>query len=359
VQATLTAGPQQGCARLTRIVRAPVPFAVAALPFATFPPSPPPPPLPPSHSISTHAPIPHPSPPPRPALQALLTPWNFPSAMIARKLAPALAAGCTVVIRPSANTPLSAMALVQLAEEAGVPPGVVNLVVGHGHDDIAGTLCTHPDVAKVSFTGSTRVGRLLMAQSAPTLKKLSLELGGNAPFIVFHDADIDAAVEGCIASKFRNAGQTCVCANRVYVHEAVFDAFASRLAAKVAALRVGDGMLEGVAVGPLISRDAAHKTQRLVAGAVAAGARVLAGGHVVASAAPGGGGEAAWGHFYAPTVLEGVPPTADIVREEIFGPVVSATGGGWGGGGVVWAHTRSHVRCHRRPRLCGSATRRR
>jgi len=164
---------------------------------------------------------------------ALLTPWNFSSAMVTRKIAPALAAGCSVVVRPSANTPLSAIAVAQLAEEAGVPKGVINLVIGHDHDALAGTLCAHPSVRKVSFTGSTRVGKLLMTQSAPTLKKLSLELGGNAPFIVFEDADLDAAVEGCIASKFRNAGQTCVCANRIYVHEAVYETFKAKLLAKV------------------------------------------------------------------------------------------------------------------------------
>ena len=202
---------------------------------------------------------------------ALLTPWNFSSAMVARKLAPALVAGCTIVCRPSSNTPLSALAIVQLAEEAGVPHGVINLVVGDDHDALAGTLCASPHVAKVSFTGSTRVGRLLMAQCAPTLKRLSLELGGNAPFIVFADADLDAAVEGAMASKFRNAGQTCVCANRMFVHADVYDAFRDRLAARVRALVVGNGGLPGVTVGPLISRTAADKVAALVEEAVAGG----------------------------------------------------------------------------------------
>ena len=203
---------------------------------------------------------------------ALLAPWNFSSAMIARKLAPALVAGCTVVCRPSANTPLSALAIVQLCEEAGVPRGVVNLVVGNDHDAIAGSLCRSAHVAKVSFTGSTRVGRLLMQQCAPTIKRLSLELGGNAPFIVFEDADVDAAVEGAMLSKFRNAGQTCVCANRIFVHDAVYDEFRSKLAARVGALRVGDGMVPGVSVGPMISAAAVENVDALVREAVVHGA---------------------------------------------------------------------------------------
>lgn len=246
---------------------------------------------------------------------ALLTPWNFSSAMVTRKLAPALAAGCTTVVRPSANTPLSAIAVAQLAEEAGMPAGVINVVIGHDHDALAGSLCASPAVKKVSFTGSTRVGKLLMAQCAPTLKKLSLELGGNAPFIVFEDADIDIAVEGAIASKFRNAGQTCVCANRMYVHAAVYDAFTAKLVAKVKELKVGNGMDAGVKIGPLISASARDKTESLVRDAVSKGARVLAGGKRPSDASLGGG------FFFEPTVLEGITPAMAIAGEEIFGPV--------------------------------------
>jgi succinate-semialdehyde dehydrogenase / glutarate-semialdehyde dehydrogenase len=248
---------------------------------------------------------------------ALLTPWNFSSAMVTRKIAPALAAGCTTVVRPSANTPLSAIAVAQLAEQAGVPKGVINLIISNDHEATAGVLCAHPTVKKVSFTGSTRVGKILMAQSASTLKKLSLELGGNAPFIVFEDADIDAAVEGCIASKFRNAGQTCVCANRIFVHEKVYDVFKSKLQAKVAELTVGDGMTAGVKIGPLISEAALKKTESLVADAIAKGAKAVAGGKRPSPASIGG----LKGWFYEPTILEGIKPGMDIAREEIFGPV--------------------------------------
>lgn len=245
---------------------------------------------------------------------ALLTPWNFSSAMVTRKLAPALAAGCTTVVRPSANTPLSAIAVAQLAEQAGVPKGVINLIISNDHEATAGVLCSHPTVKKVSFTGSTRVGKLLMAQSASTLKKLSLELGGNAPFIVFDDADVDAAVEGCVASKFRNAGQTCVCANRIFVHEKVYDAFKAKLQAKVKELTVGDGMVSGVKIGPLISEAALKKTESLVADALAKGAKAVAGGK-----RPDVGGLK--GFFYEPTILEGITPSMAIAKEEIFGPV--------------------------------------
>ena len=246
---------------------------------------------------------------------ALLTPWNFSSAMIARKLAPALAAGCTVVIRPSANTPLSALAIVQLAIDAGLPPGVINVVVGHDHDAIAGTLCRSRAVAKLSFTGSTRVGRILMAQCAPTLKRLSMELGGNAPFIVFDDADIDQAVEGAMLSKFRNAGQTCVCANRIFVHASIYNTFRERLVRRVEALRVGNGMTPGVTVGPVISRDALERIDSWVREAVTAGARVLTGG-----VRPDTGSN---GYFYAPTVIEAVPASCSLATEEIFGPVAA------------------------------------
>jgi len=237
--------------------------------------------------------------------------------MPARKLAPALAAGCTAVLRPSPDTPLSALALARVACEAGVPPGVVNVVVGDAHDQTAGELCAAPEVRKLSFTGSTPVGRLLAAACAPTLKRLSLELGGRAPFIVFDDVpNLDAAVEGAIASKFRNAGQTCVCANTFFVQTGVYDAFVERLTARVAALRVGDGLVAGMQVGPMISERALTNCEALVADAVAHGARVRTGGRRVADEVNGGKG-----FFYAPTVLEGATPAMRCVREEIFAPV--------------------------------------
>lgn len=258
----------------------------------------------------------------RPAgVAALLTPWNFSAAMPARKLAPALAAGCTVVLRPSSLTPLCALALGRLADAAGVPPGVVNIVVGEDHAGTAGALCASPAVAKVSFTGSTRVGRLLAAAAAPGLKRLSLELGGRAPFIVLPDADVAAAAEGAAASKFRNAGQTCVCANTFYVHDSVRPAFVAALAARAAALAVGDAFLPGVAMGPLISAAAVDRVHGAVLDAVRRGARVVTGGARVPAAATGGRG-----HFYAPTVLDDVPEDAAAVREEIFGPVAPVVG---------------------------------
>jgi succinate-semialdehyde dehydrogenase/glutarate-semialdehyde dehydrogenase len=241
---------------------------------------------------------------------AAITPWNFPAAMITRKVAPALAAGCTMVLKPSELTPLSALALAELAQRAGVPPGVFNVVTGEAAA-IGGELTASPVVRKLSFTGSTAVGRRLMAQCAPTVKKLSLELGGNAPFIVFDDADLDAAVEGAIASKFRNAGQTCVCANRIYVHERVYEDFASRLAAAVGRLRVGAGTEPGVNQGPLINEAAVRKVQAQIADACAKGARLLAGGRPHAL----GFG------FFEPTVLGGVTQDMLIAREETFGPV--------------------------------------
>ena len=244
---------------------------------------------------------------------AAITPWNFPSAMITRKVAPALAAGCPVVVKPAEQTPLSALALAVLAEQAGFPPGVFNLVTGSAASAplIGGELTANPTVRKLSFTGSTEVGRLLMAQCAPTLKKLSLELGGNAPFIVFDDADIDAAVEGAIASKYRNAGQTCVCANRLLVQDGVYEEFAGKFAARVATLKVGVGTEAGVTQGPLIDRQALDKVEAHVADAVARGARVLSGGRR----------HAAGGTFYEPTVLADVTPAMRCAREEIFGPV--------------------------------------
>lgn len=242
---------------------------------------------------------------------AAITPWNFPSAMIARKVAPALAAGCTIVCRPASETPLSALALGVLAEEAGVPPGVVNIVTGKDSRGIGKEFCENPVVKKLSFTGSTGVGKILMKQCADGLKKLSLELGGNAPFIVFEDADVDAAVEGAIICKFRNAGQTCVCANRIYVHEKIYGEFAKKFAAKAAALKVGDGFGEGVNVGPLINKAAIEKVQEHIKNAVDGGAKTLTGGRP----------HALGGTFFEPTVLADVKHDAQISCEETFGPV--------------------------------------
>ena len=241
---------------------------------------------------------------------AAITPWNFPNAMITRKAAPALAAGCTMVIKPAEQTPLSALAMAELAQRAGIPPGVINVVTGEARA-IGGVLTSSPVVRKLSFTGSTEVGRLLMQQCAPTVKKLSLELGGNAPFIVFDDADLDAAVAGAMASKYRNAGQTCVCANRLLVQASVADAFAAKLAAAVAQLKVGDGAAEGVNQGPLIDDDAVRKVEELLADAVSQGARVVTGGkrHALGRT------------FFEPTIVSGVTPAMRVAREEIFGPV--------------------------------------
>ncbi|MBL8437601.1 MAG: NADP-dependent succinate-semialdehyde dehydrogenase [Zoogloeaceae bacterium] len=241
---------------------------------------------------------------------AAITPWNFPAAMITRKVAPALAAGCTVVVKPAEQTPFTALALAALAVRAGFPAGVINVVTG---DPVAigGELTANPVVRKLSFTGSTEVGRLLMAQCAPTIKKLSLELGGNAPFIVFDDADLDAAVEGAMASKYRNTGQTCVCANRLLVQRGVYDRFAEKLAAAVAELRVGAGLEPGVNQGPLIDAQAVEKVERHIADAVGKGARILAGGR----RHPLGG------TFFEPTVLADVTPEMAVAREETFGPV--------------------------------------
>ncbi|HYF57637.1 MAG TPA: NAD-dependent succinate-semialdehyde dehydrogenase [Burkholderiaceae bacterium] len=244
---------------------------------------------------------------------AAITPWNFPIAMITRKVAPALAAGCTVVAKPAEATPLSALALVELAERAGLPAGVLNVVVGDAHaaPEIGLELCTNPVVRKVSFTGSTEVGRILLRQSADTVKKLSLELGGNAPFIVFDDADLDAAVEGALASKYRNAGQTCVCANRLYVQAGVYDAFAAKLVERVRSFKVGPGVEPGVTIGPLIEPAAIEKVEQHVADAVAKGAKIALGGRA----------HALGGLFFEPTVLTGVTPAMRVAREETFGPV--------------------------------------
>ncbi len=241
---------------------------------------------------------------------AAITPWNFPAAMITRKVAPALAAGCTVVVKPASQTPLSALALARLAELAGAPPGVLNVVTGSG-SVVGGELAANPSVRKLSFTGSTDVGRALAGQCAPTLKKLSMELGGNAPFIVFEDADLDAAVHGAIASKYRNSGQTCVCANRMLIHDAVYDAFAERLAAAVARLRVGNGLEPGVDQGPLIDTAALAKVEHLIADARDQGARAITGGRR----------SVLGGTFYEPTVLVDVTAEMKLSREEIFGPV--------------------------------------
>ena len=241
---------------------------------------------------------------------AAITPWNFPNAMITRKAGAALAAGCTIVVKPAPATPLSALALAVLAERAGLPAGVLNIVTGDAQA-IGPALTASPIVRKISFTGSTAVGRLLLEQSAPTIKKVSLELGGNAPFLIFADADLDQAVAGVMASKFRNAGQTCVCANRIFVENAIYDLFAAKLCAAVAALRVGDGRDEGVTTGPLINQAAVAKVERHIADAQARGARIALGGER----------HALGGTFFAPTILTDVDPTSQLMNEETFGPV--------------------------------------
>lgn len=242
---------------------------------------------------------------------AAITPWNFPIAMITRKAAPALAAGCTIVIKPSEETPFCALALAELADRAGIPAGVINVVAGVNAKAIGGELTSSPIVRKLSFTGSTPVGKLLMEQCAQTVKKTSMELGGNAPFIVFDDADIDAAVEGAIASKYRNAGQTCVCANRILVQSAVHDEFAEKLAARVQEMKIGNGAAEGVEIGPLINKAAVDKVDRLVQESVAQGAKVVTGGERNSE------GEL----FYTPTILSNVTQEMPVFTQEIFGPV--------------------------------------
>ncbi len=241
---------------------------------------------------------------------AAITPWNFPSSMITRKVAPALAAGCTVVIKPAEATPFSAFALAELAHRAGFPPGVINVLTGKART-IGGEMCANPTVRKLSFTGSTEVGRLLMQQVAPTIKKISLELGGNAPFIVFDDADLDAAADGAMISKYRNAGQTCVCANRLFVHDRVYDAFAAKLTLRVRAMKVGPGTEAGVMQGPLIDAKAVLKVEEHIADATAKGAKI----------ATGGKRHALGGTFYEPTLLTDVTPDMKIFSEETFGPV--------------------------------------
>ena len=241
---------------------------------------------------------------------AAITPWNFPAAMITRKAGPGWAAGCAGVIRPATQTPFSALALGVLTERAGLPRGICNILTGPA-TDIGEEMTSNPKVRKLTFTGSTAVGAKLLSQCAPTIKKTSMELGGNAPFIVFDDADLDEAVKGALASKYRNTGQTCVCANRLLVQDGVFDAFSEKLKIAVAALRVGDGMDEGVTQGPLINGDALAKVEAHVADAIQRGARVVTGGKR----------HALGGNFYEPTILADVPRSADIFRDETFGPV--------------------------------------
>jgi len=240
-------------------------------------------------------------------------PWNFPLLMLAWKVAPALAAGNTVVLKPAEYTPLTALLFAELAAGAGLPPGVLNIVTsdGPGSIEVGKTLCASDVVRHISFTGSTEVGRILMAQSAPTVKKMSLELGGNAPFIVFDDADIDSAVEGAFASKYRNAGQTCVCSNRIYVQEAVYEEFAQKFTAKVKTAKVGNGFEDGINQGPLIEPAALAKVERHVQDALDKGARVLTGGKR----------HALGGLFFEPTILADVTQSMRVVREETFGPV--------------------------------------
>ena len=241
---------------------------------------------------------------------AAMTPWNFPAAMITRKAGPALAAGCTMVAKPASSTPFSALALAVLAERAGILPGVFNVVTGDSKG-IGGEMTSNPDVRKVTFTGSTEVGRLLMRQSSGTVKKLSLELGGNAPFIVFDDADLDAAVEGAIVSKYRNAGQTCVCANRLYVQAGVYDAFAEKLVAAVGKLKVGNGFEAGVLQGPLIDHAAVNKVEEHIQDAVSNGGRVLLGGNRHALGQT----------FFEPTVIANATTQMKVAKEETFGPL--------------------------------------
>ena len=241
---------------------------------------------------------------------AAITPWNFPAAMITRKAGPALAAGCTMVLKPASQTPFSALALAELANRAGIPAGVFNVVTGSA-GAVGGELTSNPLVRKLSFTGSTEIGRQLMEQCAKDIKKVSLELGGNAPFIVFDDADLDNAVEGALASKFRNAGQTCVCANRLYVQDGVYDRFAEKLQQAVEKLRIGDGLQDGVTTGPLIDEKAVAKVEEHIADAIAKGAKVVTGGKP----------HALGGNFFQPTILVNVPDSAKVAKEETFGPL--------------------------------------
>jgi succinate-semialdehyde dehydrogenase/glutarate-semialdehyde dehydrogenase len=242
-----------------------------------------------------------------------ITPWNFPNAMITRKAAPALAAGCPFIVKPAAETPLSALALAELAGRAGIPKGVFNVVTSDRAAEVGRELTENPLVRKFSFTGSTEVGKLLMGQCASTVKKISLELGGNAPFIVFDDADLDAAADGAMICKYRNMGQTCVCANRILVQDGVFDAFRDKLAERVGKMRVGNGLEDGVTQGPLINEDAVIKVERLLQDAQSKGAKVATGGR-----------RHSLGHtFFEPTIVTDVTADMDITREEIFGPVAT------------------------------------
>ncbi|HBK4611620.1 NADP-dependent succinate-semialdehyde dehydrogenase [Klebsiella michiganensis] len=241
---------------------------------------------------------------------AAITPWNFPSAMITRKAGPALAAGCTMVLKPASQTPFSALALAELANRAGIPEGVFNVVTGSA-SEVGNELTGNPLVRKLSFTGSTEIGRQLMEQCAKDIKKVSLELGGNAPFIVFDDADLDKAVEGALASKFRNAGQTCVCANRLYVQDGVYDRFAEKLQQAVSKLQIGDGLQPNVTIGPLIDEKAIAKVQEHIADALGKGARIVTGGKV----------HELGGNFFQPTILVDVPGDAKVAKEETFGPL--------------------------------------
>ena len=243
---------------------------------------------------------------------AAITPWNFPAAMITRKAGPALAAGCTMVVKPASQTPMTALALAELAHRAGVPAGVFSVLTGNDTRAIGGELASNPVVRKITFTGSTEVGRMLLAQAAQTIKKYSMELGGNAPFIVFDDADLDAAADGVMSAKFRNTGESCIGANRVLVQSSVYDALAERIVARVAKLRVGNGLEEGVNLGPLIDAAGVDKVEEHVADALAKGARLLHGGHR----------HALGGHFYEPTVLADVTSAMRIAHEETFGPVM-------------------------------------
>ena len=246
---------------------------------------------------------------------ASITPWNFPIAMITRKVAPAVAAGCTIVIKPAEQTPLSALAIAELAHRAGLPAGVINIVTADAEKsiEVGQVLCASPIVKHLSFTGSTPVGRILMQQCAPTVKKLALELGGHAPFIVFEDADLNAAVEGALQSKYRNAGQTCVCTNRFYAHESIYDQFVAKLAAGAAAIKVGNGVEVGIAQGPLIDDQAIAKVEDHVRDALAKGATAVTGGKL----------HALGGHFYEPTVLSNITNDMKIMHEETFGPVAA------------------------------------
>ena len=240
-----------------------------------------------------------------------ITPWNFPSAMITRKVAPALASGCTLVLKPSEFTPLSALALAQLAEEAGIPPGVFNVVTSTNAQGIGKELCNNKKVKKISFTGSTRVGKILLKQSADTVKRVSLELGGNAPFIVFDDADIDKAVEGCITSKFRNAGQTCICSNRIFVQDKVYDEFVAKLSPKVSALKVGNGFESDTVIGPMINEKAIASVEHMLEEAVSKGGKIVSGGKTISDL------------LFEPTLVTEVSPGMEIFNKEIFGPIAA------------------------------------